>query len=89
MFGTPSELLYEFDPSPTPGSTVAVYSDSPRLSGWLSDARQPQVSGAAAVSVEQKGRGRVIGIHAYPAFRGYWRGGFRLVWNSVLFGPTL
>jgi len=78
-----------FDPSPTPGSTVAVYSDSPRLSGWLSDARQPQVSGAAAVSVEQKGRGRVIGIHAYPAFRGYWRGGFRLVWNSVLFGPTL
>jgi hypothetical protein len=78
-----------FDPAPTPGSTVGVYSDSPRLSGWLSAARQPQVSGAAAVSVERKGRGRVIGIHAYPAFRGYWRGGYRLVWNSVLFGPAL
>ncbi len=78
-----------FDPAPIPGRTVGAYSDSPRLSGWLSDARESQVSGAAAVSVERQGRGRVIGIHAYPAFRGYWRGGARLVWNSVLFGPTL
>lgn len=78
-----------FDPAPAPGRTVGVYSDSPRLSGWLSEARESQLSGAAAVSVERRGRGRVIGIHAYPAFRGYWRGGARLVWNSVLFGPTL
>lgn len=78
-----------FDPAPTPGRTVGAYSDSPRLSGWLSDSRESQVSGAVAVSVERQGQGRVIGIHAYPAFRGYWRGGSRLVWNSVLFGPTL
>ena len=78
-----------FEPSPVPGRSVGVYSEDPRLSGWLSEAREAQVSGAAAISVERKGRGRVIAIHAYPAFRGYWRGGARLVWNSVLFGPTL
>ena len=78
-----------FEPSPVPGRSVGVYSENPRLSGWLSEAREAQVSGAAAISVARKGRGRVIAIHAYPAFRGYWRGGARLVWNSVLFGPTL
>jgi hypothetical protein len=78
-----------FEPSPVPGRSVGVYSENPRLSGWLSEAREEQVSGAAAISVERKGRGRVIGIHAYPAFRGYWLGGARLVWNSVLFGPML
>jgi hypothetical protein len=78
-----------FEPAHTPGRTVGTYSDNPRMSGWLSAAREKQVSGAAAVSVEPRGKGRVIGIHAYPAFRGYWRGGARLVWNSVLFGPTL
>jgi len=77
-----------YDPAPEPGRTVGVYSDSPVLSGWLSDAREAQVAGAAALSVESRGRGRVIGIHAYPAFRGYWLGGARLVWNSVLFGSV-
>jgi hypothetical protein len=78
-----------FDPAAAPGGAVGVYAGSPRLSGWISDARRPQVSGAAAISVQPKGRGRVIGIHAYPAYRGYWLGGFRLIWNAVLFGPTL
>jgi len=78
-----------FDPAPAPGRSVGVYSEHPRLSGWLSEAREAQASGAAAVSVERQGRGRVIAIHAYPAFRGYWLGGARLVWNSVLFGPSL
>jgi hypothetical protein len=78
-----------FEPAADPGRAVGVYADRPRLSGWLSDSRQPQVSGAAAISVQRKGGGRVIGIHAYPAYRGYWRGGSRLIWNAVLFGPTL
>lgn len=78
-----------YDPATEPGRSVGVYSESPRLSGWLSAVREPEVAGAAAVSVESRGRGRVIGIHAYPAFRGYWLGGARLVWNAVLFGPAL
>ncbi|MCL7991502.1 MAG: peptidase M14, partial [marine benthic group bacterium] len=75
--------------SPPDRGAVATYSESPRLSGWLSDARISQVSGASAMSVERIGRGRVIAVHAYPAYRGYWKGGARLVWNAVFFGPTL
>ncbi|MCL7962643.1 MAG: M14 family metallopeptidase [marine benthic group bacterium] len=75
--------------SPPDRGAVATYSESPRLSGWLSDARISQVSGASAVSVERIGGGRVIAVHAYPAYRGYWKGGARLVWNAVFFGPTL
>jgi hypothetical protein len=75
--------------SPPERGAVAAFHEEPRLSGWLSDARLSQVSGASAVSVERIGRGRVIAIHAYPAFRGYWKGGSRLIWNAVFFGPTL
>jgi hypothetical protein len=75
--------------SPPERGAVATFHKEPRLSGWLSDARLSQVSGASAVSVERIGRGRVIAIHAYPAFRGYWKGGSRLIWNGVFFGPTL
>ena len=68
---------------------VATYDYPPRLSGWLSEARADQFSGAAAVSFARRGSGRVIAIHAAPAFRGYWKGGGRLVWNSVFFGPQI
>jgi hypothetical protein len=75
--------------SPPDRGGVATFAEQPRLSGWLSDARVGQVSGASAISVARIGRGRVIAIHAYPAFRGYWKGGSRLIWNAVFFGPTL
>jgi hypothetical protein len=75
--------------SPTGRGTVATFTEQPRLSGWLSEARSSQVSGASAVSVERSGRGRVIAIHAYPAYRGFWEAGSRLIWNAVFFGPTL
>jgi hypothetical protein len=78
-----------FDPASTQGTTVGTWAPSPRLSGWLSAARENSLQGAAAVSVERQGRGRVIGIHAYPVFRGFWLGSARLLWNAVLFGPTL
>ena len=80
-----SDAVFE----PATKGTIATYDDPPRLSGWLSDARATQLSGAAAVSSAQRGRGRVIAIHAAPAFRGYWKGGSRLVWNSVFFGPLI
>ena len=80
-----SDAVFE----PAAKGTVATFDDPPRLSGWLSEARAAQLSGAAAVSSARRGRGRVIAIHAAPAFRGYWKGGSRLVWNSVFFGPQI
>jgi hypothetical protein len=76
-----------FDASPK--ESIATYEERPRLSGWLSGARESQATGATAIAVSRQGSGRVIGIHAYPAFRGYWKGGARLIWNAVFFGPGL
>lgn len=73
-----------FGPSPSPGVTIGRFSDPPVLSGWLSRARAEQAAGAAAVTVARLGRGRVVGIHADPAFRAAWPGTARLVWNAVL-----
>lgn len=77
-----------YDPAKAPGATVGRFADAPRLSGWLSEARVRQAAGAAAVTVGRLVRGRVVGIHADPAFRGSWPGSARLVWNAVLFAPA-
>ena len=75
--------------APSAPATVATFDEAPRLSGWLSEARTAQLSGAAAVSSARQGRGRIIAIHADPAFRGYWIGGFRLVWNALFFASRI
>lgn len=84
LFVTSGEVF-----EPAARGSVATFDDAPRLSGWLSEARTAHLSGAAAISVARRGSGRVIAIHADPAFRGYWKGGSRLVWNSVFFGPQI
>ncbi|MFO7587169.1 MAG: M14 family zinc carboxypeptidase [Gemmatimonadota bacterium] len=76
-----------YEPSKAPGTTVGRFADPPRLSGWLSDARDRQAAGGAAVTVARLERGRVVAIHADPAFRASWPGSARLLWNAVLFAP--
>jgi len=77
-----------YAPATEPGATVGRFADVPVLSGWLAQSQREQAAGAAAVTVARLGRGRVVAIHADPAFRASWPGSARLVWNAVMFAPV-
>nr|WP_245772047.1 M14 metallopeptidase family protein [Rhodothermus profundi] len=80
------ETFYE--PSEVPGANVAVYTEQPLLSGYLSAARRQQAPGAAAVVAQRYGRGRIILIMDNPNFRAFWPGSSRLFLNAVFFGDA-
>ncbi|RMF54084.1 MAG: hypothetical protein D6746_14895, partial [Bacteroidetes bacterium] len=69
-----------------PGTNVAVYTDDPVLSGYISKERRAQAPGSAAVVARRYGRGRVVLIMDQPNFRAFWWGSNRLFLNAVFFG---
>ena len=77
-----------YDPSETPGANVAVYTEQPLRSGYLSATRRKQASGAAAVVAQRYGRGRIILIMDNPNFRAFWVGSSRLFLNAICFGDA-
>lgn len=91
-FGLPERLPFFrdasnfFDPSTTPGTNVAVYTDAPLVAGYLSDERLAQASGAAAVVAANFGRGQVIVMPDNPTFRGFWLGTTALYMNAIFLG---
>ncbi len=77
-----------YDPSEVPGANVAVYTEQPLLSGYLSAARRQLAPGAAAVVAQRYGQGRVILIMDNPNFRAFWIGSSRLFMNAIFLGDT-
>ena len=75
-----------FQPSANPGSNVAVYSDSPLLSGYISAENLERLPGTAAILARSAGRGRVILFADDPNFRAFWWGSNSLFMNAVFFG---
>ncbi len=75
-----------YAPSDEPGANVAVYTDDPLLSGYISEERLAELRGSAAIVGQRLGRGRVILIMDNPNFRAFWYGTNGFFLNAVFLG---
>lgn len=80
---------YFFEPSANPYSTVARLTDSPHLSGYISDENEARLAGSPSVLADRLGGGSVVLLVDNPNFRGYWRGTNRLFLNALFFGDHI
>ncbi len=77
-------------PGENPYTTPLLFDESqPLLAGYLNRLHIPMVVGAAAVSVQSLGNGRIFGFCTNPNFRGFWYGTNRLFANAVFFGDIV
>lgn len=77
-----------YKPAQTAGTNVAVYTEAPLMSGYISEEKLDLAGGSAAVVATRMGRGRVIGILDNPNFRAFWYGSNALFLNAVFFGGS-
>jgi len=76
-------------PTENPYSTVARYTDAPRLSGYVSEENLERIRGSGSLLVDAVGSGRIILFVDTPNFRGMWYGTNRLFLNALFFGSTI
>ncbi len=77
------------NPAENPYSTVAVYTDNPLVSGYISKENLDKLPGTASVLIHKLGAGRVISFVDNPNFRGTWWGTNKLFFNALFFGPLI
>jgi hypothetical protein len=77
------------NPAENPYSTVAVYTESPLVSGYVSKENLEKLPGTTSVLVHGLGAGRVISFVDNPNFRGTWFGTNKLFFNALFFGPLM
>jgi hypothetical protein len=65
------------------------YSNSPLLSGYISEENVKVLSGSSAISIRSIGRGKVIGFTDNTNFRAFWYGTNRLLMNALFFGDSM
>lgn len=75
-----------FEPSATAGATVARYTSSPLLSGYISPKRHGELADSAALIARRQGDGAVVLFADNPNFRAFWYGTNSLFLNAVFFG---
>ncbi len=80
------EILFE--PSHVPGANVALYSESPLLSGYVPEEILSQLKGTAAIIGRHVGRGHVVLFADDPNFRAFWYGTSAVFYNAIFFGRT-
>lgn len=95
-FGVQRPDLYVFrdsrlflKPSKNPYANVVRYTANPLVSGYVSKSNQQQLGNTLAVTVQNQGSGRVVLFADNPAFRGYWLGTMRLVYNAIFLGDLI
>ena len=66
-----------------------VYTDSPLLSGYVSEEKLGELKSTPAITISQMGRGRVINFTDNPNFRAFWYGTNKLFMNALFFGQTI
>ncbi len=79
-----SETFYE--PSGTPGATVARYTEEPLLSGYIHPSMKDELAGSASILARRSGRGHIVGFADNPNFRAFWYGTNGLFLNALFFG---
>ncbi len=70
------------------GTNVAVYSDAPLLSGYISEEMLEKFPGAASVNASRLGRGRVVTFFDNPNFRAFWYGTNGMFLNAIFLRET-
>ena len=77
------------NPSDNAYSSPVVYTDSPLLSGYMSDENRELVANSAGLVVNELGAGAVVLSLDSPTFRAFWWGSQRLLVNGIFFGDLL
>ena len=77
-----------YDPSGQPGANVAVLTDDPLMSGYISDEQSERIGGTATIVAQRFGGGRVMLFMDNPNFRAFWYGTNALFLNAVFLGDT-
>lgn len=86
VFRTHEEVL----PVPEdPYSRVGVYTEEPRLAGFVSAKNLEKIAKSPAIVAERLGKGAVLRYLDNPNFRGYWWGGSKLYLNGLFFGGLI
>ncbi|MEJ2077892.1 MAG: M14 family zinc carboxypeptidase [Acidobacteriota bacterium] len=80
------EILFE--PSHEAGANVALYSDTPLLSGYVPEGMLSELKGSAAIIARRVGRGHVVLFADDPNFRAFWYGTSAVFYNAVFFGRS-
>jgi len=70
-------------------SALAVYTDSPLLSGYVDSAKLEEFAGKDAVIADRLGKGLVVRFADNPSFRAYWYGSQRLLLNALFLGQIV
>jgi len=83
VFRTGSQF---YEPSPTAWENVAVYTDQPLISGYVSRKDLKTMAGTSAIQRQKSGRGAVIYFADDPVFRGYWTGQHKMMLNAIFWG---
>ena len=65
---------------------MAVYTDEPLMSGYLSEEKAEQSGNSASVVAARYGGGRVVAMQDNPNFRAFWYGTNGLFLNAIFFG---
>lgn len=73
----------------SPYKTPLQYTESPLLSGYISDDNLERMGESAAVIAHDKGSGSVIMILDRLSFRGFWYGTNKILMNAIFFGSIL
>ncbi len=76
-------------PSQNPYGTVAQYTATPLLSGYMHSDHASQASGSASMISHRLGSGLVVAMTDDPTFRGFWYGPNKLLLNTLFFGRVV
>ncbi len=76
-------------PSKSPYSTIAQYTATPLIGGYIHKTDIKKVANSAAILLSAEGQGRVILFSDNPNFRGTWYGTNKLFFNALFFGPLV
>ena len=66
-----------------------IYTSNPLLAGYISEEKEADLAGTAAITVSALGGGRIVTFADNPNFRAFWFGTNRLFLNSVFFGHAI
>ena len=77
------------EPGENKYSTPLRYTDSPLLSGYVSDENLEILQHSAGIVVGGLGQGRIIAMADNPNFRAFWYGTNKLFANALFFGQTI
>jgi len=77
------------DPEKNSFDNPLQYTESPLLSGYISEENAQLIPGSVPFKVSRKGKGRVILFTDNTNFRAFWYGTNKLLMNAVFFGHIM